>query len=290
MPTVNPTLPNDGEDADAVDISGPILAILSVLNGHIDEDNLEDGGVILSKLATSVANALVPVGSLLPYGGSSAPNSSWLLCYGQAVSRSTYSSLYAVLGDLYGSGDGSTTFNLPDLRGRVPVGLDNMGGSAANRIQRTSTITTTNASATATVGSATGLSVGMYVESANVPDGTTITAISGTTVTLSTGTGVTAGTNTAARFSLLHDANTLGQVGGADVHTLITDQLASHSHAANASASGASGSSYLVAGDTSNARNGVQGSSSKAAIDNSGGGQAHPNMQPSQVVNYIIKV
>lgn len=285
MPTVNPTLPNDGEDADAVDISGPILAILSVLNGHIDEDNLEDGAVIVSKLATAVANSLVPVGSILPYGGSSSPNSDWLLCYGQAVSRSTYSTLFAVLGTAYGVGDGSTTFNLPDLRGRVPVGKDNMGGSAANRTQRTSTITTTNGSATATVGSATGLSIGMYVESANVPDGITITAISGTTLTLSTGSGVTAGTNTAARFSLLHDANELGMTGGADVHQLVGAQIPAHVHDYGGSSADTSsgGSQRPMAKDLTRDRT--------MTTDSTGGlDQAHPNMQPSQVTNFIIKV
>jgi len=282
MPTVNPTLPNDGEDADAVDISGPILAILSVLNGHIDEDNLEDGGVLLSKLATSVANALVPVGSILPFGGTSAPNSSWLLCYGQAVSRSTYSSLYAILGDLYGSGDGSTTFNLPDLRGRVPVGNDAMGGSAANRIQRTSTITTTNGSATATVGSATGLSIGMKVISANVPAGITITAISGTTLTLSTGTGVTAGTNTAARFSLIDDPQTLGKTGGTDVHQLVTAQMPAHNHSTNkAGSAGGDGSGYAYSSTSLN---------NSTGMSNTGGDQNHPNLQPGQITNFIIKV
>lgn len=52
----------------------------------------------------------------------------WLLCDGAAVSRSTYSPLFAAIGTTYGAGDGSTTFNLPDLRGRVPVGVD---GAAA---------------------------------------------------------------------------------------------------------------------------------------------------------------
>lgn len=281
MPTVNPTLPNDGEDADAVDISGPILAILSVLNGHIDEDNLEDGGIILSKLATAVANSLVPVGSLLPYGGSSSPNSSWLLCYGQAVSRSTYSSLFAVIGTSYGTGDGSTTFNLPDLRGRVAVGNDAMGGTAANRTQRTSTITTTSGSPTATVGSATGLSIGMYVESANVSDGTTITAISGTTVTLS-GNASGSGTNTAARFSMLHDAQELGQAGGADVHKLVVEQLAAHTHGPN----------RFLTPDVNTGNPTPTGTSVYSYVSqaSAGGDQAHPNMQPSQVTNFIIKV
>ena len=75
----------------------------------------------------STVLAAAPPGVILPYGGSSAP-SGYLLCQGQAVSRSTYAALFAVLGTRYGAGDGSSTFNLPDMRGRVPVGFD--GGQA----------------------------------------------------------------------------------------------------------------------------------------------------------------
>ncbi|MCK1595485.1 tail fiber protein [Bradyrhizobium sp. 164] len=76
----------------------------------------------------------IPIGGLMPYTGSAAPNSSFVLPYGQAISRTTYSSLFSLLGTTYGSGDGSTTFNVPDLRGRVVAGLDTMGGSAAGRL------------------------------------------------------------------------------------------------------------------------------------------------------------
>ena len=58
----------------------------------------------------------------------------WYLCYGQAVSRVTYSAAFSIIGTAFGVGDGSTTFNLPDLRGRATFGLDNMGGSAASRV------------------------------------------------------------------------------------------------------------------------------------------------------------
>jgi hypothetical protein len=75
----------------------------------------------------------VPIGTQVPYAGATAP-SGWLLCYGQAVSRTTYALLFAVIGIAYGAGDGSTTFNLPDKRGRASIGADNMGGSAANRV------------------------------------------------------------------------------------------------------------------------------------------------------------
>ncbi|MFQ5580269.1 MAG: tail fiber protein [Nitrospiria bacterium] len=84
----------------------------------------------------------------LPYWGSGAsrimgemtmwptdtPPTDWLLCDGQAVSRTIYSGLFAAVGTTFGAGDGSTTFNLPDMRGRLPLGLDNMGGSSANRV------------------------------------------------------------------------------------------------------------------------------------------------------------
>lgn len=59
----------------------------------------------------------------LPYAGSAAP-AGWLLCDGQAVSRTTYAALFAVIGTVYGAGDGSTTFNVPDCRGRVVAGRD----------------------------------------------------------------------------------------------------------------------------------------------------------------------
>ena len=58
---------------------------------------------------------------IVAYGGSSAPTG-WLLCDGSAVSRTTYANLFAVVGTTYGVGDGATTFNLPDLRQRFPLG------------------------------------------------------------------------------------------------------------------------------------------------------------------------
>lgn len=62
---------------------------------------------------------------------SSAPQTGWQICYGQAISRTTYAALFAAIGTLYGAGDGSTTFNVPDCRGRIRAGADNMGGTAA---------------------------------------------------------------------------------------------------------------------------------------------------------------
>lgn len=90
---------------------------------------IQDNAVTFAKLAATV----LPVGTVVPYAGSSAPTD-WLFCYGQAVSRTTYAALFTAISTTYGVGDGSTTFNLPDLRGRAIAGRDNMGGSTASRI------------------------------------------------------------------------------------------------------------------------------------------------------------
>jgi microcystin-dependent protein len=76
----------------------------------------------------------IPLGGMLPYVGSSAPNTAFALPFGQAISRTTYATLFSLISTTFGVGDGSTTFNLPDLRGRAIFGLDNMGGSAASRV------------------------------------------------------------------------------------------------------------------------------------------------------------
>lgn len=76
----------------------------------------------------------LPIGGMIDYAGSTAPNSSFVLAYGQAISRTTYANLFSLISTTYGAGDGSTTFNVPDLRGRVTAGKDDMGGSAASRL------------------------------------------------------------------------------------------------------------------------------------------------------------
>lgn len=74
----------------------------------------------------------LPSGSLQMFAGTTAP-SGWIMCDGSAISRTTYAALFAVVGTTYGVGDGSTTFNLPDLRGEFVRGLDDMGTGAGAR-------------------------------------------------------------------------------------------------------------------------------------------------------------
>lgn len=91
----------------------------------------------------SGTDAFTPIGAMMPFAGSvSTPPTGWLSCDGSAVSRTTYAVLYAVVGTTYGAGNGTTTFNLPNLQNRVPVG----SGSSYTRGQTggTSTVTLTD--------------------------------------------------------------------------------------------------------------------------------------------------
>lgn len=114
-------------------LSAALVVTSSEGIGNNDNDTTIPTSKAVSTYVTSAMTGKVPVGTVADYGGASAP-SGWLLCYGQAVSRSTYSALYSAIGTAFGTGDGSTTFNLPDCRGRVTAGKDNMGGTSANRL------------------------------------------------------------------------------------------------------------------------------------------------------------
>lgn len=96
----------------------------------LDADELAGGADAISPQAFNISSTgeieavvSVPTGTVVPYAGSGAPADEWLLCDGSAVSRTDYARLFAVIGTTFGAGDGSTTFNLPDMRGRMPVGV-----------------------------------------------------------------------------------------------------------------------------------------------------------------------
>src|SRR5690606_24360714 len=85
----------------------------------IEDDDIIDRRTYI--VADSAGGGFAPTGSIMAFAGTTAPDG-WLMCTGQAVSRTTFKRLFAVLGTTYGPGDGSTTFNLPDLRQRFPLG------------------------------------------------------------------------------------------------------------------------------------------------------------------------
>lgn len=208
-----------------------------------------------SALAGSVG--AVPIGTVNAFAGSTAP-SGWMLCYGQAIDRVQYSGLYLVIGTLYGAGDGTTTFNLPDLRGRVPAGLDNMGGSAASRL------TSGTSGITATTLGAVGGNEAMHLhQHANTA---TFTGTAGNTGTQSANH--THGTGNG--YSWIVSNRTAGAANGSSSAAL-TDYLnatgtesANHTHA------------FTPAGTVS------------MSNANFGSGSSQ-NVQPTIVLNYIIK-
>lgn len=200
----------------------------------ITSSDITDGTIITGDLASSVTEQFVPAGLMAPYPGATAPTG-WLLCFGQAVSRTTYSALFAILSTTYGSGDGSTTFNLPDLRGRVIAGQDDMGGTSANRL-----------------------------------------------------TGLTGGV----------DGDVLGGTGGAESHTLTEAQMPAHKHGSGvlhktSIDAGVYGMTTTdVPGEASQAHDSGFGSTSNSShpwTQTVGSGSAHNNVQPTIILNYIIK-
>jgi microcystin-dependent protein len=110
-------------------------------------------GKTTASVQTILTGSVIPSGTIAPFGGGTVP-AGWLLCDGATVSRATYSALFEVVGTLHGQGDGSTTFHLPDYRGRFLRGADNMGTGAAGRDPDAGSRTAAN------TGGATGATVG----------------------------------------------------------------------------------------------------------------------------------
>ena len=250
--------------ASNADINGAKL-----LAGSINTTQIADAAITSAKIApnaVSVLGTAAPTSSILQFAGTSAP-SGWLFCDGTAVSRSTYADLFNAVGTAYGEGNGSTTFNLPDLRGRVPVGRDTgqtefdtrgeTGGSKTHTLTEsempvhTHSVSGSTTSAGSHSHSGSALSAGGHSHSYD--DGyVSLTTNSQRGTASPTASTVTSITNT--------DQTRTTVMGGAHTHTLSINSDGSHSHSINASA-----------GST-------------------GGGSAHNNLQPYVVVNYIIKV
>ncbi len=99
--------------------------------------SVADGTLTAAKFAAGVAT---PVGTMSMFGGSSAPTG-WLMCDGSAVSRTTYAALFAAIGTAFGAGDGSTTFNLPNLQDAFPIGISSTKALGATGGEATHVLT-----------------------------------------------------------------------------------------------------------------------------------------------------
>ncbi|MBP6728229.1 MAG: tail fiber protein [Microthrixaceae bacterium] len=160
---VDPALRNASVlcDGDTTPITAQVLTELPGQGDRVMVEFRAAGAVFVAGFITSCGT---PPGTLAPYAGSISnhagavsgtatpgePPRGWLWCAGQAVSRSTYPALYLAIGETWGAGDGATTFNVPDFRGREFRGLDNMGGSDAGRISAANTLGGTGGTGTIT--------------------------------------------------------------------------------------------------------------------------------------------
>lgn len=225
-------------------------------------------------LAAAVTALAEPAGTIKMWLPTTAP-SGWQFCYGQALSRTTNAALFAAIGTTYGAGDGSTTFNVPDLRGTAVVGKDNMGGAAAGRV-------TTAGSGVdgATLGARGGVQA-HTLAATELPAhahtaSTSVVAASAGTPAGTIGAAGTHNHNLAAYGTSNGSPTTYTQLnintGTKGPTAILTDTEPDHAHAFTGSAMAA------------------HAHTASTTVNNStGGGGAHNNMQPSLVVNFIIR-
>jgi len=128
IPSENPISVGAGEIIPLVFLDGSITYRRVIVYSDGTRDEEDPLGNLFQESELSM-----PVGAIMDYAGATSPTG-FLFCFGQEVSRTGLSDLFAAIGTQYGSGNGTTTFNLPDYRGRVGAGKDNMGGVPANRL------------------------------------------------------------------------------------------------------------------------------------------------------------
>ncbi len=238
-----------------------------------------------------------PTGSIVMYGGGSAPTG-WLLCNGQAVDRTTYADLFTAIGTTYGAGDGSTTFNVPDFKGAMPLGegqrvetfdfedADVNTGTDVITVPSNNWLHTGQAVVLSNAGGAlpTGLSAGTYyvirVTATTIKLATTVAlANAGTAVNITASAG--GGTHT---LTLTLTDRSLADEGGEETHALTDSEMPSHSHTNTMGDSGGSGSPAISSNNSWDANGTVTG-----AINSTGSDTPHNNMPPYVTVNFIIK-
>ncbi len=208
--------------------------------------------------------ASLPAGTIVQWPGATAP-ANWLICDGAAVSRTTYSSLFASIGVQYGSGDGSTTFNLPNLKGKVAVGFDG-SQTEFNTLGKTGgakTHTLTEAEMPSHTHTGTTSSNGSH---------THIVTVGGGAHTHALPLGQQAGQNAndiAYRSGTSNGYDGAFRTGFEAASSSYNSAMGTHTHTTSVSTDGAHTHTFTTGA--------------------TGSGAAHNNLQPYIVLNYIIK-
>lgn len=241
----------------------------------------------------------VPLGVVLDYTGTTAPNSNFALANGQAISRTTYAAYFALVGTAFGAGDGTTTFNIPDLSNRIVAGLQMAGTAritvaggnfdgntlgAAGGNQNVTLNTTQIPSHTHTTTGSDGTH--SHTPSVGIQSANHTHALTGSTNTISANHNHTfsylqAGFNvTAGAQNIITAIASTGQP-----NTLTTtNQSADHTHAVD---------TIGVGTDSVNHTHSVSISGDGAhnhTLSNTGGGASHPTMPPTMVLSKIVRI
>lgn len=256
-----------------------------------------------------------PTGAVLPFAGAAAP-SGWLMCNGSAVSRTTYANLFSVIGTTFGSGDGSSTFNLPNLNGKTPVGFD-VSQSEFNSVgqtggAKTHTLTTnempshthtqnshTHTGSTSSAGSHTHSagtdSAGSHTHTASTAsagshDHGDIAASGSHDHAYNVGSSVFRTATTSELTANLTMGTSLGRASttGTRTHTHAITSAGSHTHTVTVDSGGSHSHNVTIFEDGSHTHT-ITLDSQTAINQSTGGGQAHNNLQPYIVLNYMIK-
>jgi microcystin-dependent protein len=249
---------------------------------------MEDTGDVLV-FHGATWKALMPTGVVVPFAAGVAPPG-WLLCQGQAVSRTTYPALFAVIGTTFGAGDGSTTFNLPQLRQRFPMGVATSGtgstlGATGGTVDGAAHTHGATGLTTSSTGShdhpaATG-SAGAHTHDVNPPEWTTASAGSHAHTFSDT-------TSAAATTSATYAVSPTQTVADSHSHSVsgTTSSTGSHTHDFNLGiiTSGSAGS-HTHATDTDSAGTHSHTVSGSTAA----GGTGAAENPPFIALHYIIK-
>jgi microcystin-dependent protein len=232
-------------------------------------------------------------GMVFDFAGTSVPTG-FLACDGSAVSRTTYATLFTAIGTAWGSGDGSSTFNVPDLRGRTTIGSGTGTRVYTFSSRSTNTITITGSTNANNNAVQTGQTV-TYHSSSGVITGLTndtvyyvirvaynqfqlastlANAQNGTAIALSSDG---SGTQT---FTLTLSSRTVGDYGGEETHAMSSTELLAHTHTVDANAGTGSTLSLSKVGNSAN---------TTSTSSSAGGNAAMNNMQPFGVITKIIK-
>lgn len=301
-------------------------ATMTIMYGHLDSGDIiidgyapgySDAGNTSGQIAIIKPNTfwtdeavkrMTPPGAVIPYAGSTAPEG-WLLCNGAAVSRTTYAALFDLIGTTFGVGDGSTTFNVPDMRSKMPIGVgagtwtfefdstdvntstDEITVTANDgfRDGRAITLTTTG-----TLPTGLSLATTYYII---VVDSTTIKlATSRTNALLGTAINITAqgsGTNTGTEPLT---ERTLGEEGGIEMHThALSNSRAGVPFALDSSTTWIKRDGPNFGQNSTNNQTGVTWGGTSTGISTSLGlygdtSEADELFPPFLALNYLIKI